>query len=36
MSDDLHEYRLRLRAWLADNVERYEGEDPDLGADISP
>jgi len=36
MSDDLHEYRLQLRAWLADNIERYEGEDPDLGADISP
>lgn len=42
MSDDqttsaeLHEYRERLRRWLADNVERYEGADPDLDTNVSP
>jgi alkylation response protein AidB-like acyl-CoA dehydrogenase len=33
---ELVEYRRTLRAWLADNLERYQGVDPDLDTDISP
>lgn len=36
MSDDLHEYRQRLRAWLADNIERWDGADPDMDTHITP
>ena len=33
---ELTDYRLRARSWLADNVRRYEGEDPDLAPDPDP
>jgi alkylation response protein AidB-like acyl-CoA dehydrogenase len=33
---ELREYRLRARTWLADNLERYDGDDPDLVTDPTP
>lgn len=33
---ELADYRLRARAWLADNIRRYEGDDPDLAPDPDP
>ncbi len=35
MSDDLQDYRRRLRAWLADNVDRYQGADPDMDTRVT-
>jgi alkylation response protein AidB-like acyl-CoA dehydrogenase len=35
-SPELAEYRLATRAWLAGNLSRYPGEDPDLASDPSP
>lgn len=35
-SPALREYRLAARAWLAGNLRRYGGEDPDLISDPSP
>jgi alkylation response protein AidB-like acyl-CoA dehydrogenase len=36
VTTDLDEYRHELRTWLAGNVRRYEGADPDLDTHISP
>jgi alkylation response protein AidB-like acyl-CoA dehydrogenase len=36
VSDDLVQYRHELRAWLAGNLERYEGPDPDLDTHVTP
>jgi alkylation response protein AidB-like acyl-CoA dehydrogenase len=33
---DLREYRLTARSWLAGNLNRYDGEDPDLAGDQTP
>jgi len=36
VSDNIEEYRLAARAWVAGNLRRYVGEDPDLVSDPTP
>jgi len=36
VSDDLRDYRQQLQTWLAGNIDRYPGADPDMDTHVTP